>query len=159
MSAIVNNTETLQWDLGYTLGTQWAQVQGGDVYASATLQSYVPVGASPRAFILDGTGGYPGVATYGADYYFDSSGLTHEETWVSSKNWLVNDTAPATDFYQLMYRQFGGAPATVDYVNPTSPIPQPASRATPYHVTGDMSTSGDWLVGAGSIHVERIIKP
>jgi hypothetical protein len=36
MSAIVNNAETLQWDLGYTLGTQWAQVQGGDVYASAT---------------------------------------------------------------------------------------------------------------------------
>jgi hypothetical protein len=150
--------DTLTWNLGYTLGTQWAQVQGGDVYASATLQSYIPVGATPRSFILNGNGGYPGVATYGVDYYFDSSGLTHGETWVSSKNWLVNDTAPATDFYQLMYRQFG-SPTTVDYVNPTSPIAKPPSRATPYYVTGDMTTSGDWMVGAGSIHVERIIKP
>jgi hypothetical protein len=53
----------------------------------------VPVGASPRAFILDGTGGYPGVAMYGQDYNFDSSGATRGQTWVSSKNWLVNDTA------------------------------------------------------------------
>jgi hypothetical protein len=36
--------------------------------------------------------GIRGVATYGTDYNFDSSGATHGETWVSSKNWLVNDT-------------------------------------------------------------------
>ena len=156
--------DTLTWDLGYTSGVAWSQVQGGDVYAGATLKSYVPAPhptpppPSTRVFILNGDSGYPGVATYGTDYNFDSSGLTHGETWVSSKNWLVNDTAPATDFYQLMYRQFGGAPATVDYVNPVSPIAQPPPRATPYYVTGNMTTSGDWLVGAGSIHVERIIK-
>jgi len=150
MSAIVNNAETLQWDLGYTFGVAWSQAQGGDVYASGTLRSYVSTLTSPRAFILNGTtGGYPGVATYGTDYNFDISRLTHGETWVSSKNWLVNDTAPATDFYQFMYRQFGGAPATVDYVNPTSPIAMPAGRAAPYYVTGNMTTSGDWIVGAG----------
>jgi hypothetical protein len=113
MSAIVNNAETLQWDLGYTLGTQWTQVQGGDVYASATLQSYIPVGATPRSFILNGTGGYPGVATYGGNCNFDSSSATcGGKTWVSSKNWLVHDTASATDFYQLMYRQFGSPAPT-----------------------------------------------
>jgi hypothetical protein len=32
--------DTLTWDLGYTLGTAWSQVQGGDVYASAALQSH-----------------------------------------------------------------------------------------------------------------------
>jgi hypothetical protein len=142
--------DVLTWDLGYTLGVAWSQVQGGDVYASASLKSYVPVGASPRAFILDGTGGYPGVATYGADCNFDSSSATcGGKTWVSSKNWLVNDTAPATDFYQLMYRQFGGTPTSVDYVNPISAITQPAARATPYYVTGDMTTQGNWNVGAG----------
>jgi hypothetical protein len=137
------------WDLGYTLGVAWSQVQGGNVYAGATLQSFVPVGAAPRAFILDGAGGYPGVATYGQSYNFDSSNLTKGQTWVSSKNWLVNDTASSIDYYQLLSRQFGGTPASVDYANPISPITQPASRATPYYVTGNMTTSGDWTVGSG----------
>jgi len=92
-------------------------VQDGDVYAAGTLKTFVPSLASPRAFILDGTtGGYPGVATYGGDCNFDSSSATTGgKTWVSSKNWLVNDTAPDTNFYQLLYRKFGGAPASVDY--------------------------------------------
>ena len=158
LSYTLSPADTLTWDLGYTSGVAWSQVQGGDVYAGATLQSYVPVLTSPRAFILDGAGGYPGIAVYGQNYNFDSSGATHGQTWVSSKNWLVNDMAPATDFYQLMYRQFGSAPTAVDYTDPISPITQPASRVTPYYVTGDMTTSGDWMVGAGSIHVERIIK-
>ena len=95
--ATLYTLHTLTWDVGFTRGTPWAQAQGGDVYASATLQSDVPVSPPlppPRAFILDGTtGGYPGIATYGQDYNFDSSWLTHGETWVSSKKWLVNDTA------------------------------------------------------------------
>ena len=46
-----------------------------------------------------------------------------------------------------------GAPTTVDYVNPTSPITQPAARATPYYVAGDMTTANDWLVGDGERQV------
>jgi hypothetical protein len=130
ISHTLTAADTVTWDLGYTSGMAWSQAQGGDVYASATLQSYVPAGAVPRAFILNGAGGYPGVATYGQNYKFDSSGATHGETWISSKNWLVADT----DFYQLLYGQFGGTPATVDYVNPASPVSQPASRVTPYYV-------------------------
>jgi hypothetical protein len=156
MSAIVNNSETLSWDLGYTLGVAWSQAQGGDVYASGTLQSYVPVGTTPRAFIVNGAGGYPGVATYGQTYDFDA-GTGNGSTYVSSKNWLVKDTSPDTDFYQLMYRQFGGAPVTVDYINPISPITQPPYKPDPnnpdiyipYYVTGNMTTSGNWSVGDG----------
>jgi len=133
--------DTLTWDLGYTSGVAWSQAQGGDVYASATLRSYVPSLTSPRAFILNGVGGYPGVATYGGNCNFDSSSATcGGKTWVSSKNWLVHDTASGIDYYQLLYRQFGGTPTTVDYINPTSPIAKPPSRATPYYVTGNMST-------------------
>jgi hypothetical protein len=36
LSHTLSPADTLTWDLGYTLGTQWTQVQGGDVYASAT---------------------------------------------------------------------------------------------------------------------------
>lgn len=149
LTASLLPSDTLTWDLGYTLGTAWSQVTGGDVYAAASLTSSVPALAAPRAFILDGaTGGFPGVATYGADYTFDSSGLTRGQTWVSSKNWLVNDTSPNTNFYQLLYTQFGGAPDSIDYVNPISPVARPDPRAAPYYVTGNMTTSGNWTVAA-----------
>ena len=152
----LNPSETITWDIGYTKTGPWVQVYGGDVYAANTMSSYVPSTTTPRAFILDGTGGYPGIATYGQSYNLDSSGLTRGQTWVSSKNWLVNDTASGIDFYQLMYRQFGGAPAAVDYTDP-SPISQPAARATPYYVTGNMTTSGDWMVGDVTKPGEKLI--
>jgi hypothetical protein len=62
-SATLASADTLLWDIKYTLGTPWAQAQGGDVYASGILKSYVPESPplpAPRAFILDGAGGYPG---------------------------------------------------------------------------------------------------
>jgi len=71
------------------------------VYASATLKSFVP---GSETFIVNGAGGYPGVATYHGTVDFNAGagkGLTH----VSSTNWLVKDAGPATDFYQLMYQQ------------------------------------------------------
>ena len=61
----------LRWDIGYTLGTAWVQAQGGDVYSSGAIRSYLPA-VTPRVFIGDGTGGYPGVMTYGTSYDFDS---------------------------------------------------------------------------------------
>jgi hypothetical protein len=86
--------DTLTWDIGYTRGVAWSQTQGGDVYASGALKSYVPAPHPPQVFILDGTtGGYPGVATYGQTYDFDSDSTGKGEFWVSGKKWLVNDTA------------------------------------------------------------------
>jgi len=131
LSHALTEADTLTWDLGYTSGVAWSQVQGGDVYASATLQSYVPAGALPyRAFILDGTGGYPGVATYRTDYDFDS-GPGKGESYVSdTEDWLVNDASPDTDFYQLMYRQFGPpAPTSSGDTTLTSRL---AGNADPY---------------------------
>jgi hypothetical protein len=143
-SAALPSADILTWDLGYTRGVAWSQVQGGDVYASATLQSFVPTG-NQRVFIPDGAGGYPGIATYWQTYDFDSRSPQKGEDRVSSKNWLVKDTAPNTDFYQLMLRQFGGWPAVPDYTNAT--VTQPAARTAPYYVYGNMTTSGNWTIG------------
>lgn len=142
--------ETLIWSLGYTLADPWSQIEGGDVYASGVLKSIVPASATPRVFITDGTGGYPGIATYGTSYDFDA-GLGKGASFVSSTNWLVQDTASKTISYQTMYDRFGGEPAAVDYVNPGS-ITQPAYKAdmnTPYYVTGNMTTSGNWGITNG----------
>lgn len=138
--------DTLTWDLGYTLGTPWAAVQGGDVYAAQNLSSYIPTG---NLFITAGAGGYPGIATYGNTYDFDFLASSQGESLVSPTNWLVHDSVSPIDYYQLFYQRFGGKPTTVDYVAPSAPVAQPTSRAAPYYVTGDMTTTGNWVVPAG----------
>ena len=69
------------------------------------------------------------------------------------KNWLVKDTTTDTNFYQLLYQQFG-SPTTADFsggktVNAQSEffnLPHPS----PYYVTGALTVDGsDWSVGAG----------
>jgi hypothetical protein len=89
-------------------------------------------------FIRDGTtGGYPGVATYGNDYNFDSSWLTHGENWVSSRNWIVHDTAPATNFYQLMYQRFSSPTPTA--TGPTTLSSRLSGSPTPYYYDGNLT--------------------
>ncbi len=149
LSAPAGGGDTVTWNLGYTSGEPWAQVSGGDVYANTDLTSLVAGSAVPRKFIIDGLGGSPGLATYGETYVFDGGAVDKGKTLVSSTNWLAQDVFPLVDYYALFYRRFGGTPLTIDYASPSAAIAQPASRATPYYVTGDMTTSGDWTVGNG----------
>jgi len=141
--------QTIQWDIGYTLGTAWLQTQGGDVYASGNLRSYIP-NVTPRVFSRDGTGGYPGIVTYGTSYDLDSSPFSSGGTLVSSKNWQVHATQAVVDYYDYFYRRFG-APTVTD--NDSFPsllsVAKPASRATPYYIAGNMTTFGDWTVATG----------
>jgi hypothetical protein len=89
---------TLEWRLGFTRGTAWAQTQGGDVYVSGTLRSYVPTLASPRVFSLDNDQGYPGLVTYGTSFDFDNNWALTGAGYVSTENWLTNSTRTTTDY-------------------------------------------------------------
>lgn len=140
--------ETLTWDIGAVPPGPWVQTQGGDVYAAMNLSSLLPVGIVPRKFNLNGTGGYPGVVTYGTSYDFDPDSSSQGQALVSSTNWLVNETQAQVDYYQIFYRRLG-APTTPDSFPNLAAVTKPASRTTPYYVVGDMTTSGDWSVGAG----------
>jgi len=137
------------------LGEAWAQVVGGDVYGGSAIASSVPVGTSPRHFVLAAPQAPAGVVTYGASVDFDSDSLLAGENLVSAPQWLAKDRARPRDHYAYFYHRFGGAPRTVDYPNPTTPIVQPPPKSKtdgspiPYYVTGDMETSGDWLVPNG----------
>lgn len=154
LSQTLGAGETLTWDLGYTVGNAWVQAKGGDVYASGTLASLTPSGISPRVFILDGTTGEsPGVATYGTDYDFaiETTGSDPKgASFVSSEKWLVNETYPSANWYDVFYYRFG-SPTAPDYDCSVShcTVSQPAPRATPYYVVGDMATQGNWSVGEG----------
>ncbi len=140
--------DTTTWDLGYTLGKAWFQAQGGDVYGATNVQSYAGPSASPRVIVADGAGGYPGIVSYGSSYDFESSVTNAGETVVSATNWLVNETFSTMDFYTTFWRRFGG-PTTVDYDNTAASLSQPASRATPYLVSGPLGTQGNWNIPDG----------
>lgn len=149
LSQTLGANQTIAWDIGYTLGTAWLQTQGGDVYASGNLRSYIP-NVTPRVFSSNGTGGYPGIVTYGTSYDLDSSPLSTGGTLVSSKNWQVNATRVAIDYYDYFYRRFGAPTATDNNSFPNLlSVAKPASRAKPHYIAGDMTTFGDWTVTTG----------
>ncbi len=147
---------TTTFDVSFSPYGPWFQAKGGgDVYAGGRLVSSIPASATTRRFILDdGPVGalFPSMAIYGSTgvipYDFDQASTNQGETIVSSKNWLVQHQNSTLDLYSMFYAKFG-SPTTADYTNPPSPITKPASRATPYYVSGDVTTTGDWSVGNG----------
>lgn len=141
--------ETLTWQLGYTAGVGWFQSQGGDVYAASTLRSYIPINAvGGRYFVGNGsTGGMPGVVTFGSTFDFDNA-AAQGAGYVSTKNWLVNETQANTDYYAVMYHRFG-SPTTANYSGNTTLNSKLASQSDPYYVNGNLTidTPTDWTVG------------
>lgn len=118
-SSTLGDGETLTWDIGYTLGTGWVQTEGGDAYASGTIKSYIPA-VVPRVFSTVGSGGSPGIVTYGTTYDFDGQSVSQGGTYVSVAkdgttpvNWLVNATRTTVDYYDYFYNRFG-KPSTTD---------------------------------------------
>ena len=142
--SVPTDADTLTWVVGYTPPGAWVQTGGGNVYGATNLSSFIPNGISPRAFNLDGTGGYPGLVTYGSGYTFDVTAGAGSDV-VSSKNWLINESYPSLDYYQVFYHRLGSPSAA----NWSAPFTKPASTLTPYYVVGDMTTSGDWVVADG----------
>ena len=143
---VTANGSTVTWEVGYTLGTPWVQAEGGDVYASATLRSYVPSVATVPVFVNDGTGAYPGVVSYGTSYDFNSSLSDQGDTSISSTNWLAYAPHTTVDYYDYFYRRFG-SPTTPSVFADLLAVEQPASSEAPYYVVGDMTTTNDWVVG------------
>jgi len=151
-TANVNGGETVRWEIGYTDGTSWVQTEGGDVYASAILRSFIPV-VLPRVFNDIGAGGSPGVVTYGANYDFDNDVFSIGRLFVSAKNWLVNATRTTVDYYDFFYHRFGAPTATDNalFAN-IAAVEQSelqAARTTPYYIEEPMTTSGNWSIGNG----------
>lgn len=138
---------TATFDLAYGPAGGWFQAQNGEVYSGNTIRSFVGVSAVTRYFNLNNAS----LVTYGnsaADGYDFSSALDSQgANLVSSTNWLANDTFTTRDFYAYYYTKFG-SPTLADYENLTTPLDQPASRATPYYVVGDLTTNGNWTVGS-----------
>ncbi len=141
-SAMILPAETVTWNVGYGPPGPWVQTGGGDVYAAGSIRSLIPAAVSPRQFNLVGTGSFPGIVTYGASglnaYDFDISASNQGETLVSGKNWLVNESFSARDFYTYYLAKFGGSPTSPDYENLTSSTPPRNNRGSPCPIQGDL---------------------
>lgn len=94
-----------------------------------------------------GGGVYVGVVTYGTAYDLDADPGSQGSTLVSGTNWLVNEAYPSIDYYQVFFHRLG-APITPNYDQLAQGGAQPATSGT-YYVVGDLTTSGNWSVGAG----------
>ncbi len=140
---------TLEWRIGFTRGSAWVQTSGGDVYAASSVRSYIP-NVSPRVFNANGSNGYPGVVTYGTSYDFDPDWTLTGSTYVSSSNWIVQETQAPVDYYDFFYRRYGSPtiPTTNSAFGNLLAVTKPATSVTPYYVLGDMTTSGNWIVGS-----------
>lgn len=152
-----------------SVGGAWLQVVGGDVYAKENMYSYVPEsppGPSPRAFVLPGTGGYPGIVTYGTNYDFDVSESSKGQGWVSAlnattyANWLAKDSYSPVNFYQLMLRRFGGEPALWDdataaftalpaYQYEQNNGQDDKTKPIPYYIGSSLEVSNDLTIADG----------
>ncbi len=148
LSAILGANQTLRWDIGYTLGTPWVQTQGGDVYASGNIRSFIPA-VVPRVFNDDAINGIPGVMSYATTYDFDSDPYVTGATLVSSTNWQVSESRTPVHYYDYFLRRFGSptTPTTSAPFDNLAAVTKPSSSSTPYYVVGDMTTSGNWSVG------------
>jgi len=81
----------------------WWQVIDGDVLTNGSLSSLIPSscslpGCNPN-FILDGPGGYPGVAIYGGSSYDFSTGSSDGRDQVSSQGWLANSSYLGKEYH------------------------------------------------------------
>lgn len=150
LSATLANTQTVRWDIGYTDGTSWVRARGGDVYAAGSVRSFIPDLAS-RQFITTSPEADDGVLIYGTSFDFDSDPYSTGATLVSGTNWQVNASRTTVDYYDYFYRRYGSpTTATTDAAfSNLSAVTQPTSSDTPYYVVGDMTTTGNWSVGAG----------
>jgi hypothetical protein len=73
--------------------------------------------------------------------------VTRGQTWVSSKNWLVQDTVPATDYYQVLYQQFGSPAAPPGDTTLSSRL---VGSTTPYYYNGNLIVNAPaWTIPSG----------
>ncbi len=103
MSGSVRCTDTATIDV--TVPGPWWQVQDADIITNGNLFSLIPAttcllpGCDP-AFGLEGSGGYPGVPSYGESYDFEMGNGTGT---VSSTGWLANSMTTLNKVYDYSY--------------------------------------------------------
>jgi hypothetical protein len=94
-------------DVTITSPGPWWQVQDADIITNGNLFSLIPAttcllpGCDP-AFGLEGSGGYPGVPSYGGSYDFEAGSGTGT---VSSTGWLANSMSTFNKVYDYSYFQ------------------------------------------------------
>lgn len=147
-SASITNSESLSWyGIGLSLGTPWVQTQGGDVMVATNIQSHLADTVAPREFNIAGSGGYPGIVSYGTAYDFDPLSTSTGGSFVSATDWVANEPGLppySKDWYNAFAEKYDLTGNSQSYSGPA----KPASSDIPYAVNGPL-TIGNWNVANG----------
>lgn len=158
-STTVQSYQTLAWHLGFIASNPWVRVTGGNLTACQSINSQIPTTANPRLFMTAPTGGSPGIVSYNTTYDFDPDVNGTGGSYVSSSNWLVQESIPSTcttDWYQFLFNKYGLAGVTADFTNPGNlNMNSFLSRPQPYIVNGNLTTQAGqpWAVANGTNRV------
>jgi len=150
LSAALYDGETLTWyGIGYSFGTPWVQTQGGDVFAQTDIEALMADTVTPREFntTLDG---FHGTVHYGGSYDFDPVVGQSGAGYASQNGWLVNESGYplySENCYQKYLERLDLTTTTP--TSPGAPLTEPASSATPYYYTGNVTTTGTWNITNG----------
>lgn len=146
-----------RFDVAYAPLGPWFQAQGGDVYSANSILSAIGANANPKFFNLNATGNFTdGVVTYGGSpTSFDfASGTGNGAALVSNDGWLVNDSKNASmNFYNYFYSKLGSPASASAGLNQAALTDPGTNSTTPYYLTGDVTTSGNWTVGNGESEI------
>ncbi len=146
------DSDTLTYDLGYSLGTAWFQTSGGgNIISGGNVTSIMSPLASPRYLATNGAGGSPGVLLALGDIDLDPDPVARGNSLVSVPRWQALGEPlpfPLIDWYSSAKIRFGG-PTTFDSFPNQLALTKPAARVSPYNITGDIQTTGSWNIAAG----------
>jgi len=138
---------------------RWFQTRDGDILARGDITSIIPSGAASRFLSINGSGGYPGVVSYGSNIDLGTDGSISSTSWQTRKDYL----GPTIGFDYLRNRlgvetendTFVGTMPTEDGVYYSSTNRNlsgnfPSGRKIIIFVNGDVMVENNLLVPAGS---------
>ncbi len=142
----LNSGDSVVIDVGFKTNRSWVQTDGGDVYAD-NITSYLP---GSTKFNRTGAAGFPGIISFQSGYDFKAAAGNKGEGNVSSTGWLVQESLPVINYYQLLYTRFG-SPITDNYTALYAGG-KPTINGT-YFVNGDLTTTAQWNLVSGDSYV------
>jgi len=152
-AALLNEADTITWDIGLKLADPWVQVADGDAIVATTITNALPPGHVFNTKTGDNTNG---LVTYGsvAGYDFSPDPGDKGESQVSTTGWLAESAGTGAtkdpfviDWYQYFANKFDVAGLPNQGVTTLNSKPNCTNPL--YYNSGSLTIDGaNWTVGA-----------
>jgi hypothetical protein len=157
LTAQIVDGQVLKGYIGLTLGGgAWTQTAGGNTYAANTTASRIPVTAPQAYFSANGSGGKPGLLTFGSSFDVSlnptTNGAEAGSNSLSSTRWNMQTTYPQQSLYDHFTLLLGGMVGSGDAWDADGDLSEAdfAGCAEPTHCyfTGNPTINSAITIGA-----------